>query len=291
MPAADPLAPVTGALEQLAARCTESVADLAPVPMELAFRDVVSCPFGDAQEGLADTALVGAFQSVDKNTRVLIGADPACVDAALEALLGSDGSEPADASRAPTRIGMRVAEAVFRHVLDALRPAMSGGKGPALELDGLETAEKLPAPARPDQLAFKATFDFSALGRAGELFVVLPQSALHGVGLAVVPGGGASQAGPGDAGWGERIEREVHRTEVTLQAVLDERELTLSEIAGLRVGQVLPLKATPRSNVRVICNDQTMFWCELGQAEGVYTLRIKDFPDQERELIDAITSR
>jgi flagellar motor switch protein FliM len=75
-----------------------------------------------------------------------------------------------------------------------------------------------------------------------------------------------------------------------LHAVLDERELTLGEIAELHIGQVPPLKATPRSNVKVVCNDQTMFWCELGQTEGVYTLRIREFPDEEQELIDAITS-
>jgi flagellar motor switch protein FliM len=291
VPAADPLESLKGAFERLAARCTETLGELAPVPMDLAFRDMASCPIGDAHAGFGETAMIGAFQTPDKGIRILVGADTALLDASLDAVFGADGSEPANGERAATRIGLRLAGTIFQRVIDELRPSLFGSKAAALELEKVYTADELPAPARRDESSVVARFGLSMLDRAGEMFVILPQSALQGVqpGAATAAGGGASA--PGDTGWSKRIEQEVQRTEVTLHAVLDERQLTLGEIAGLHVGQVLALKATPRSNVKVVCNDQTMFWCELGQAQGMYTLRIKDFPDQERELIDAITSQ
>ena len=291
-PAGDPLAELRGTFEQLAVRCTERLGELAPAPMELSFRDIASGPMGDANTACGESSLVGVFQTPDKSGRVLVGADTAFLNAAIEAVLGSDGTEPAGAERAATRIGLRLAGTIFQQIVDELRPSVLGSKSAALELDKVDTAAKLPAPARWDEPSVTARFGLSTLGRPGELFRVLPQSAIQGAEPASARAtAGGAPPGAGDTGWSRRIEQEVHRTEVTLHAVLDERELTLGEIAGLRIGQVLPLKATPRSNVRVVCNDQTMFWCELGQAEGVYTLRIKEFPDQERELLDAITSR
>ena len=289
-PAGDPLVPLREGFERLAARCTEILGALAPVPMELGFRDMLSCPLGDARAAWAETTLVGAFQTSDKGVRVLVGADAAFVNAALDAALGADGTEPAGTERAPTRIGLRLAGTIFRQVIDELRSSLDGNFA-ALELDRIDTAANLPAPAHPEELSVVAKFGLATLERAGEMFVVLPQSALQVAGPGAAPAAAKGGVGAGDRGWKARIEQEVQRTEVTLHAVLDERELTLGDIAALRVGQVLPLKATPRSNVRVVCNDQTMFWCELGQAEGVYTLRIRDFPDQEREMLDAITSR
>ena len=49
-----------------------------------------------------------------------------------------------------------------------------------------------------------------------------------------------------DPAWTQQIATEVQKAQVTLRAVLEERTLTLGEIAGLKVGQVIGLDATPR---------------------------------------------
>ena len=290
-PAGDPLAGLRSAFERLGADCTEKLRQLAPVPMEVTFRDIVSGVGDEAIAGYGETALLGAFQMPDQGLPVLIGADAACMDAALEAVFGSDGSERSShAERVPTRIEMHLARTIFEQVADALRLAVFGDGAAALELKGVETAAKPPATAKGGEPRMLAEFGLSALERQGRMFIILPESALRGSNRTSAK---AIAAAPtiADPRWSKRIEHEVQRTQVTLQAVLDERELTLGEVAELRVGQVLPLKATPRSNVKVVCNDQTLFWCELGQSEGMYTLRIKDFPEGEQDLIDAITSR
>ena len=43
-----------------------------------------------------------------------------------------------------------------------------------------------------------------------------------------------------------QIATEVKKTEVTLKAVLEERFLSLGEIADLKIGDVIELQATPR---------------------------------------------
>ncbi len=62
----------------------------------------------------------------------------------------------------------------------------------------------------------------------------------------------------------------------------------LAEIAGLNVGQVLDLQATPRTRVHLECDGQRMILCQFGKSNGVYTLRVEDFVDREREFMNDI---
>ena len=61
---------------------------------------------------------------------------------------------------------------------------------------------------------------------------------------------------------------------------------TLGDIASLRAGEVLALQANAKTQVRLECNAEPLFFCDLGQADGFYTLRTDDFVDQEQELLD-----
>ena len=250
-------------------------------------RDLVAGE-GDALEAYGEAVPVAVYHAPDRVSRIVIGADGACMDAALEAVFGADGSEdPSDRKYAGTGLELRLAGAIFDLVADALRGVFAGTVAAPADRERLEPAAKLPAPARRGDGAVLAKLGLSTLEREGEIFVLLPQSALQGVqpnAAATAPSGSAAR----DPGWSRRIEQEVQRTQVTLQAVLDEQQLTLGDVAEFRVGQMLSLRAGPRSQIKAVCNDQTLFWCELGQTDGAYTLRVKDFPDEEQELIDAI---
>jgi flagellar motor switch protein FliM len=54
---------------------------------------------------------------------------------------------------------------------------------------------------------------------------------------------------------------------------------------------VIELQASPRSPIQLQNNNETVFWCQLGQRDGSYVLRVQDFVDQEQEFFDDILSR
>ena len=58
-------------------------------------------------------------------------------------------------------------------------------------------------------------------------------------------------------------------------------DLTLGDISDWRVGDLLPLKASAVTKIRLDCKSQPLFWCELGQAKGHYTLKMADRVDVE----------
>ena len=73
--------------------------------------------------------------------------------------------------------------------------------------------------------------------------------------------------------------------------MLEERSISLDELANLKVGDVLQLQATPRSKVTLRCNNQSLFACTMGQADGSYCLKVEDSIHQKEDILDDILSR
>lgn len=68
----------------------------------------------------------------------------------------------------------------------------------------------------------------------------------------------------------------IDTTLVRLDAMLDERELTLGEIRRWRVGDLLPLNSTPASIVDLVIEGKPLFRCGLARSEGYFALRVID---------------
>jgi flagellar motor switch protein FliM len=59
-------------------------------------------------------------------------------------------------------------------------------------------------------------------------------------------------------------------------AVLDEKSVSLAEVAAFKVGQVIPLDARIDGRIKLVCNNQPLFLCEIGQLEGAYSVRVDE---------------
>jgi flagellar motor switch protein FliM len=105
--------------------------------------------------------------------------------------------------------------------------------------------------------------------------VVIPQGAIDSVRLQLGRSRSSREAAI-DPTWTRHLEAEIKNTHVTLTAILEERQLTLGEIASLKVGQLLSLEADLNSRVRLECSERPLFLCEIGQGEGAYTLRVDE---------------
>ena len=155
----------------------------------------------------------------------------------------------------------------------------------AFTLERTETRMEFAVIGRRSNKAIQAKFLLQALNRGGEMFIIIPQSVLNPLrpSLAKVLTGETSTRR--DPRWTSQIAAEVQKTTVHLRAVLEERHLSLGEIAGLKVGQVIALDATPATRIKLEGNDKPLFWCHAGQSQGAYVLRI-DEAIQDKEGAD-----
>lgn len=277
--------------DRLGTQCTDNIRHMTASPLYFLLSDIISARTGDVLDGYEGSAIVAIFHAPGWDSHILIGIDRAFMYSAVEALFGADGSEPPGSDeRAFSNIETRVAGYMFEQIAKALRSSFAGVADTPLNFERIETRMDLAVIGRRNNLSLIAKFDIQTLERGGEMFVMIPQSALHPMRQNLARAA-SSDPSVRDPRWSKQIQREVKRAEVTLKAVLEQREMTLGEIAELKVGQVLRLQATPDSRVKVECNNQTLFWCELGKANGGYQLRVQDFVDEEQEFIDDILPR
>jgi len=277
--------------DRMATFSADNLRHLAASPIYYSLSHIESGRIGDILEMYEANAIAGIFNVPEWDNHVLVGFDRDFVFTMVEVLLGADGSEPpVDDSRGFSNIELRISQVLFEQMGKVLQASFALVADTPFKFERLETRMDFAVVGRLNNQAVVAKFLLQALNRGGEMFVIIPQSALNPMRQALgrVLSGDSSTRDPK---WMKQIANEVKRTEVTLTAVLEERYLTLGEISELKIGQVLELQATPRSRVKLEGNEQGLFWCHVGQSEGSYVLRVDEFIDQEQEFIDDVLSR
>jgi flagellar motor switch protein FliM len=268
--------------DRMAALCTDSLQPMASTPYYFSVNGISNGRVGDIIKDYEANAVAAVLYAEQWDTRVLILLDRDFVFTMVEALI--------DVERSFSNIELRLVHVLFERFAKALQSAFAATSEVTFRLERVETAMASLAIGRSSNMSICANIMLQALYRGGQMFLIIPHSALNPLRqkLAHVV---VSDARAADPNWREQMESEVQRTEVTLNAVLDERMLPLGDVAKFHVGQVLELDATPRTLARLESNNEVLFWCQIGQLDGYYAVQVADRVDQKREFVDDILSR
>ncbi|MEE1655376.1 FliM/FliN family flagellar motor switch protein [Microvirga sp. CF3062] len=277
--------------DRMTTSCAEHLRHMAASPMYYSLSGLESGRVSEILEMYEANAVAGIFHAPEWDSHILIGFDRDFIYTMVEILFGSDGSEPpVEEARGFSTIELRMAQTLFEQVAKALQASFALVADTKFKLERIETRMDFAVIGRRNNQAVAAKFLLQALNRGGEMFVVIPQSVLNPM-RKVLSRVVSSESSGRDPRWMKQIATEVKKTEVTLKAVLEERYLSLGEIADLKVGDVIELQATPRSRVKLEGNQQGLFWCNIGQSEGSYVLKVDEHIDQEKEFLDDVLPR
>ncbi|MBJ6123921.1 flagellar motor switch protein FliM [Microvirga splendida] len=277
--------------DRMTTSCAEHLRHMAASPMYYSLSGLESGRVSEILEMYEANAVAGIFHAPEWDSHILIGFDRDFIYTMVEVLFGSDGSEaPVEEARGFSTIELRMAQTLFEQVAKALQASFALVADTKFKLERIETRMDFAVIGRRNNQAIAAKFLLQALNRGGEMFVVIPQSVLNPM-RKVLSRVVSSESSGRDPRWMKQIATEVKKTEVTLKAVLEERFLSLGEIADLKVGDVIELQATPRSRVKLEGNQQGLFWCNIGQSDGTYVLKVDEHIDQEKEFLDDVLPR
>ena len=228
-------------------------------------RDVVAAHPAEAVAGLIECAELG--------TKLLVTLNGRLVHSIVELLAGGNGAEAApEAPRPATAIDHQ-----FALILVTLAGAAVQSEWADLGF-GPTRAAKIDGPLVGDLIGQRIAevavvrITIGAFGQHGTLRLVLPPAALERFRR---DEGASTQLGD-DPAWSGRLQREIGRASVKLDAYLDARAIPLSSLAALRIGQVLALPSDARASVSLVCDGRTYYRGEVGQDDGHYSLRIED---------------
>lgn len=264
---------------------------LAASPAYCSLSMIESGRINEILELYESNAIAGVFQAVQWDNQVLVGFDRDFIFTMMEVLLGADGSEPPiDDERSFSTIELRIANMIFEQLGKAMRTAFALVTNTHFKLERVETRMDFAVIGRRNSQAVVAKFLVQSLNRGGEIFVLIPQSALTPMRQNLVRVI-SNEPNVRDPRWSKQIESEVQRAEVSLKAVLEKRYLTLEEISSLEVGQTIRLQASPKTLVTLESDDEPLFRCFLGKSDGAYSLRIEEVIDNKKDIIDDILSQ
>ena len=239
-------------------------------------RDIVAAHPAEAVAGLIECGELG--------TKLLITLNGRLVHSIVELLAGGNGAEAApETPRPATAIDHQFALILVTLAAAAVQSEWADlGFGPtrAAKIDGTLVAD-LVGPRIAEVGVVRVTI--GAFGQHGTLRLVLPPAALERFRRDDV----AATAIDDDPDWTDLLHREIGRASIKLDAYLDAKEIPLSILATLKVGQVLALPGDARARVSLVCDGQTYYRGEVGQDDGHYSLRIEDIvvePAAARDL-------
>ncbi|KQP55207.1 MULTISPECIES: FliM/FliN family flagellar motor switch protein [unclassified Methylobacterium] len=277
--------------DRLTSACTDNLKHLVASSVFFSFSGVRSGPFGEMLDAYEDNAVAGIFHAAEWDSHILVALDRDFIFTMVEALFGSDGGEPPVEDERPfSAIELRLANLVFEQIGKALESSFSLVSATTFRMERAETRMEFAVIGGRTNKAVEAKFMIQSLNRGGEMCVLFPQSVLNPMRPSlskVLTGESAAR----DPHWTRQMAAEVQKAQVTLRAVLEERTLTLGEIADLKVGQVIGLDATPSTRVMLEGNDRPLFWCHMGQAQGSYVLRVDEAIAQGKEATEDDAAR
>ncbi len=277
--------------DRLAMQCSENARQLSTAPAYFSVHSIKTERIGKILEAAEGKAVVAVLHVQAWDARIMVGLDNKLIFALVEALFGGDGSEsPYIENRALTNIEMRVAQKAFDLITRALHKAFSVIEETHFKFERVETRMDFAVVAPRNNFAVLAKLNLRILGRAGEFFVAIPQAALNPIRQSLTADRSNDAATP-DPRWSKQIKTEGWQGRGDGTGDHRGRRLYARRYRRPEGRQCAAVKATPKSRVKLECNSEPLFWCQLGQAEGKYTLRVDDIVDAEQEFLDGLVNQ
>lgn len=252
----------------------------------LAIEGLEAFRVSDLAEQFADFGKTVVLRDKGMDFRAAIVADHACLGLIFELLLGS-GAIASAPNRPLTRIEDRIVGFAVLNLGSAFADAFAELSAVAFERDAASEEAGFFALGPRATVTILARMTLQYREHYGRLLIALPRSAFDPfrAALSRLPG---TEGQATDEKWSENLYDNVVRTEVTAEVKIEARGFTLGDVAGLEVGDVLRLPIAPTSPIRVVSEGRTLFWCTLGQKDGMYTVRLEEFSDERESYVENI---
>jgi flagellar motor switch protein FliM len=265
------------ALDRIAEACGMRLETLAGANMTVtcSLVSLTTETAGDVMAAHDPAAMSALFEIPTVASRLLANLDDSLLQLVIELMCGGTCSEPvSETPRAGTSIDRQFARVIFNMLTLAIeKQCMSFGLG-AVTLGQVQGKFDVAALGKRNAKVSVATLSVECLGRRASLRIAFPQMVTDHFRQDMLPK--SKQEPKTDPVWTERFQTEIGRTVVRVDAFLGADKLTLGQVATLKIGQILTLPKSAPSACELRCDDKPLFRCELGQAEGRYSLRIDE---------------
>lgn len=232
---------------------------------EITIENITSIRFEDYLNSIPLPAIISIYQAVEWENVGLMTVDNPLIYSLVDILLGGGKSEGIYRveGRPFTAIEQDIIKNFSRLVFDEMTSAFTPITTISFRLDRLETNPRFATITRPATpiVVVSARIEFDGVG--GKVDIVFPYSTLEPV-KDLLSQMFAGESFGSDLSWQTFLGEELKTTSVTLRAELDKKEITMKDLAMLKIGSTLVMENRPDDDIKITCNRVKLFSGKLG---------------------------
>lgn len=243
--------------------------------VEVSLDNISSARFGDYLNSIPLPAMLAVFKAEEWDNFGLMTVDSALIYSIVDVLLGGRRGTAAMRieGRPYTTIERNLVERLVHVVLGDLSAAFDPLSPTTFRFERLETNPRFATIARAANATVVVTLRVDMEDRGGRIELLIPYATLEPVRELLLQMFMGEKFGR-DSIWESHLTAELWQTEVPLNAVLDQVELTLGQVLEWREGSRIELNCTPQSKVKMRCDEIPLFTGYMGRKGGHIAVRV-----------------
>ena len=207
----------------------------------------------------------------------LIILDAKLVFKLVDNFFGGDGRHAKIEGREFTPTELRVVQMVLEQGFVDLREAWKAILDIDFEYIHSEVNPSMANIVSPSEVVVVSTFHIELDGGGGDLHITMPYSMIEPI-REMLDAGLQSDTDERDDRWVMALRNDILEAKVDLECEVVSRDITLRDVAELKVGDVVPVEM-PEFQV-LTANQIPMFRIQLGQSDGNLALKVCEFIDR-----------
>ncbi len=263
--------------DRLVRTMSTSLRNFSSANVEVSLQSMNSLRFGDYLNSIPLPTLMVIFKAMEWDNYGLITVDSSLIYSVVDVLLGGRRSNrPIRIEGRPyTTIEQNLIKSLCEIALADLSTAFDPISPVTFAIDRMETNPRFATIARPANAAILIRLRVDMDERGGHMELLLPHATLEPVRDLLLQMFMGEKFGR-DTIWETHLGKELHNTDLELDAVMSEQRMTLGDVMSFRVGTTILLDKKPDDLVTIRCSGLPLFSARVGRSGEKIALKIEE---------------
>lgn len=261
--------------DRLVRMMTTSLRNFTSDNVEVSLDNITSIRFGDYLNSIPLPAILAVFRAVEWDNYGLATVDSSLIYSIVDVLLGGRRGTAAMRieGRPYTTIERNLVDRMVHVVLADMSAAFEPLSPVTFNFDRIETNPRFATIARTANAAILIKLRIDMEDRGGRIELLLPYATLEPVRELLLQMFMGEKFGR-DSIWENHLATELWHTDIDLEAVLDEQQMSLRDVMNLQIGDTLTFNAAPDSTVDLRCGGIPMVAGRMGRVGQNVAVRV-----------------
>lgn len=261
--------------DRLVRMMTTSLRNFTSDNVEVSLDTITSIRFGDYLNSIPLPAILSVFRADEWDNYGLIMVESSLIYSIVDVLLGGRRGTAAMRieGRPYTTIERNLVERMVSVVLSDMSAAFEPLSPVNFMHERIETNPRFATIARPANAAILIKLRIDMEDRGGRIELLLPYATLEPVRELLLQMFMGEKFGR-DSIWENHLATELWSTDVDIQAVLDQKEMSLNEVLAMDVGDTIMFNASPDSPTTLKCGGISMASGKMGRSGHNIAVRV-----------------